>query len=114
MAPRDTIDAKLCADLSVREGDVAAKFVAGMTYREIGEALFIAPTTVRTHLSVIYQKLGVHNKMALANHFPLSRPTMSGRLRSTLPRKRPVPQSSPSCRLTIWLATIAGHALQMG
>ena len=67
MALRDYRQANSCAELSIREHDVATKFVAGMTYREIGEALFIAPTTVRTHLSAIYQKLGVHNKMALAS-----------------------------------------------
>ena len=54
------------AGLSDRERVVAAKFAEGMTYREIGEALFIAPTTVRTHLSAIYRKLGVRSKMALA------------------------------------------------
>ncbi len=54
------------ADLSDRERAVAAKFADGMTYREIGESLFIAPTTVRTHISTIYRKLGVHSKLALA------------------------------------------------
>jgi DNA-binding CsgD family transcriptional regulator len=48
---------------------VAQKFAAGMTYREIGNALFIAPTTVRTHLAAIYEKLGVRNKIELAAHF---------------------------------------------
>ena len=52
--------------LSGRERVVAAKFAGGMTYRDIGEALFIAPTTVRTHLSTIYRKLGVRSKVALA------------------------------------------------
>ena len=56
------------AGLSDRELAVAEKFAAGMTYREIGLALFIAPTTVRTHLSAIYQKLGVRNKVSLAKH----------------------------------------------
>ena len=54
--------------LSDRERAVAEKFAAGMTYREIGEALFIAPSTVRTHLAAIYEKLGVRNKVALARH----------------------------------------------
>nr|WP_255606908.1 LuxR C-terminal-related transcriptional regulator [Phyllobacterium sp. 2063] len=54
--------------MSTRELVVAKKFAEGMTYREIGTALFISPSTVRTHLSVIYQKLGIHNKLALANH----------------------------------------------
>jgi TolB-like protein/DNA-binding CsgD family transcriptional regulator len=52
--------------LSGRERVVAARFAEGMTYREIGETLFIAPTTVRTHLSAIYRKLGVRSKVALA------------------------------------------------
>ncbi|MER9256323.1 LuxR C-terminal-related transcriptional regulator [Mesorhizobium sp. M0598] len=54
--------------LSDRERAVAEKFAAGLTYREIGEALFIAPSTVRTHLASIYDKLGVRNKVALASH----------------------------------------------
>ncbi|MDX8520786.1 LuxR C-terminal-related transcriptional regulator [Mesorhizobium dulcispinae] len=54
--------------LSERERAVAEKFAAGLTYREIGEALFIAPSTVRTHLAAIYEKLGVRSKVALAMH----------------------------------------------
>ncbi|WP_245451809.1 LuxR C-terminal-related transcriptional regulator [Mesorhizobium waimense] len=45
---------------------MAEKFATGLTYREIGEALFIAPSTVRTHLAAIYEKFGVRNKVALA------------------------------------------------
>ena len=55
--------------LSGRERAVAKKFASGMTYREIGKALFIAPATVRTHLAAIYEKLGVRNKIGLAAHF---------------------------------------------
>ncbi|UVK37735.1 LuxR C-terminal-related transcriptional regulator [Mesorhizobium sp. AR10] len=54
--------------LSDRERAVAERFASGLTYREIGEALFIAPSTVRTHLAAIYEKLGVNNKIALASH----------------------------------------------
>ncbi|OAP37656.1 adenylate cyclase [Sinorhizobium glycinis] len=53
--------------LSDRERAVAERFAAGLTYREIGEALFIAPSTVRTHLATIYGKLGVRNKIELAS-----------------------------------------------
>ena len=42
------------------ERSIAAKFAEGLTYQEIGAALFIAPTTVRTHLAAIYRKLDVH------------------------------------------------------
>ncbi|TIS60059.1 MAG: adenylate cyclase [Mesorhizobium sp.] len=55
--------------LSDRERAVAEKFASGLTYREIGEALFIAPSTVRTHLATIYEKLGVRNKIGLAAYF---------------------------------------------
>ena len=55
--------------LSDRERAVAERFASGMTYREIGEKLFIAPSTVRTHLAAIYVKLGVRNKVGLAALF---------------------------------------------
>ncbi|RUU14765.1 hypothetical protein EOD10_13930 [Mesorhizobium sp. M7A.T.Ca.TU.009.01.3.2] len=55
--------------LSGREREVAEKFAAGLTYREIGKALFIAPATVRTHLATIYGKLGVRTKIGLAAYF---------------------------------------------
>ncbi|WP_342242334.1 response regulator transcription factor [Ensifer sp. OTU672] len=48
--------------LSDRERAVAERFAAGLTYREIGGALFIAPSTVRTHLATIYGKLGVRQQ----------------------------------------------------
>jgi TolB-like protein/DNA-binding CsgD family transcriptional regulator len=55
------------SQLSERERMVATNFARGMSYRQISESLFIAPTTVRTHLSAIYRKLGIHNKVALVN-----------------------------------------------
>lgn len=61
------VNANPISGLSTREHVVATKFAKGLTYREIGEALFISPMTVRTHLSVIYQKLGVHSKLELAS-----------------------------------------------
>ena len=65
----DASKAQALDALSGRERAVAEKFASGMTYREIGKALFIAPTTVRTHLATIYEKLGVRNKIGLAAHF---------------------------------------------
>ena len=55
--------------LSGREALVAGKFAEGLTYRQVSEALTISPTTVRTHLSAIYQKLGIRNKAALVSLF---------------------------------------------
>lgn len=66
------------APLSKRERQIAARFAAGMTNREIGIALFIAPATVRTHLATIYRKLGIGSKLALAQLFaPEARTTPS-------------------------------------
>jgi len=51
--------------LSKRERLIAERFAEGLTYREIGGALYIAPSTVRTHIAAIYRKLKVRNKAAL-------------------------------------------------
>ncbi|MER8437101.1 LuxR C-terminal-related transcriptional regulator [Mesorhizobium sp. M1393] len=69
MMLNDASKAQTLDALSGRERAVAEKFAAGMTYREIGNALFIAPTTVRTHLASIYEKLGVRTKIGLAAYF---------------------------------------------
>jgi DNA-binding CsgD family transcriptional regulator len=51
--------------LSARERQIAEAYAAGRSYRQIAEQLFIAPATVRTHLSTIYRKLGVSSKIEL-------------------------------------------------
>jgi TolB-like protein/Flp pilus assembly protein TadD len=51
--------------LSSREHMVAERYASGDTYKQIAEALSIAPTTVRSHVTSIYSKLGVKNKPAL-------------------------------------------------
>jgi DNA-binding CsgD family transcriptional regulator len=53
--------------LSPRESEVAKRFGAGQSYKEVARALGISPTTVRNHLQVIYGKLDVNDKAALAN-----------------------------------------------
>jgi TolB-like protein/DNA-binding CsgD family transcriptional regulator len=52
-------------ELSRRERQIAHAYAEGANYREIGTRLFIAPSTVRTHLSTIYRKLGVTSKIEL-------------------------------------------------
>lgn len=51
--------------LSAREREVARAYANGDTYHRIAERLFIAPSTVRTHLATIYRKLGVSSKLEL-------------------------------------------------
>src|SRR5262249_12516955 len=48
--------------LTDRETDVLLHVAKGMRNREIAEALWIAPGTVRKHLDNIYAKLGVDNR----------------------------------------------------
>lgn len=55
------------AELSSREEEIARAYAAGNGYRAIADQLFIAPSTVRTHLSTIYRKLGVSSKIDLLN-----------------------------------------------
>jgi DNA-binding CsgD family transcriptional regulator/GAF domain-containing protein len=51
--------------LSPREKEIAEAYANGDTYHQIAERLFIAPSTVRTHLAAIYRKLGVSSKLQL-------------------------------------------------
>ncbi|HEX8745047.1 MAG TPA: LuxR C-terminal-related transcriptional regulator [Thermoleophilaceae bacterium] len=51
--------------LTPTELEVTRHAAAGLTNAEIGEAMLIAPGTVKTHLSHIYAKLGLRNRAAL-------------------------------------------------
>jgi DNA-binding NarL/FixJ family response regulator len=55
--------------LTSRESDIARRFGLGMNYQEIAAELHISPATVRNHLSNVYGKLGVSNKIELAKLF---------------------------------------------
>ena len=52
-------------NLTQREQEVADLLIKGTTYAKIGETLFISMPTVKTHVSNIYRKVGVKNKMEL-------------------------------------------------
>jgi DNA-binding CsgD family transcriptional regulator len=51
--------------LSPREDEVARRYVAGCSYKEIARALGSSPSTVRTQLQDVYRKLGVHSRISL-------------------------------------------------
>jgi DNA-binding NarL/FixJ family response regulator len=54
------------AVLSQRERQTLALAFTGLTNAEIGARLFVAPSTVKTHLSAAFQKLGVHSRSEAA------------------------------------------------
>lgn len=55
--------------LSVREDEVLRLVSAGLTDREIGEALHISPRTVGRHVGSVLTKLGVRNRAAAARRY---------------------------------------------
>lgn len=66
------------ADLSQREVQIAQAYAGGQTYQSIADTLCIAPSTVRTHLSTIYRKLGVSSKLELHERFGAAEITKFG------------------------------------
>ena len=54
-------------NLTTREKDIAKLVREGLTYKEIGEKLFIAERTVTKHVQNIFEKVEVSNKIELAN-----------------------------------------------
>ncbi len=55
--------------LSAREQEIAEAFSGGESYSQIADRLCISPSTVRTHLTTVYRKLGVSSKLELHRHF---------------------------------------------
>lgn len=53
----------LVNDLSNREKEVLRLLAQGLDNKEIATRLFIAEQTVKNHVSVIYSKLGVHDRV---------------------------------------------------
>ena len=56
---------KRISSLTDRERQVIALITEGLKNRQIAERLFISPTTVTHHLSSIYSKLGVSDRLEL-------------------------------------------------
>jgi len=62
--PEDELEAlSTAASISAREREVLQSLNAGLSNQEIAAALSIAECTVKTHLTNIYRKLGVNNRM---------------------------------------------------
>jgi DNA-binding NarL/FixJ family response regulator len=77
------------AELSDRQRDVLRLLADGCSNEEIAARLFISRNTVKFHLRLIYQRLGVRNRVEAADHVrgrgphPIGwlGPTREGRLR---------------------------------
>ena len=54
------------ASLTEREKEVLSQICKGMKNKAIAESLFITETTVRHHLTSIFEKLNVKSRLALA------------------------------------------------
>ena len=54
-------------DITAREKDIIIHLLEGKSNKEIGESLFISHKTVENHLSRIYQKTGVRNRLELVS-----------------------------------------------
>lgn len=54
--------------LSIREAEIIVEILKARRNKEIGDSLSISEKTVKNHLSSIYEKLNIHNRIGLINH----------------------------------------------
>ncbi|WP_298460388.1 LuxR C-terminal-related transcriptional regulator [uncultured Cellulomonas sp.] len=69
---------EMAVHLSVRELEVARLVVAGHTYREISERLYISAKTVEHHMARMRQRLGLESRAALLSHLRARVATLPG------------------------------------
>jgi DNA-binding NarL/FixJ family response regulator len=70
--------------LTVRELEVLALVAKGLLQKQVAQKLSISPKTVGTHMSHIFEKLGVHSQgqaVAAAHELDLLGPFLSQRVR---------------------------------
>jgi DNA-binding CsgD family transcriptional regulator len=68
--------------LTPTETDIVRLVAEGLTNKQIGERLIMGAETVKTHLSHVYDKLGIHSRTALATELAtLQQPTNGRRQR---------------------------------
>jgi len=61
----ESIELMETVELTEREREIVRLVLAGLSNREIGEQLYIAESTVKKHMSHIYEKLEVKNREQL-------------------------------------------------
>lgn len=57
------------SSLTPRERELVRLALTGMTYREIGEALSLAPSSVKRYFVTLYKKIGINNREQLKQSF---------------------------------------------
>ncbi|HTX71377.1 MAG TPA: LuxR C-terminal-related transcriptional regulator [Rectinemataceae bacterium] len=63
---QDSLDAAVAAfGITARERSIILMLMQGITNKEIADALFIAPNTVKNHIANIYQKTGAGTRVEL-------------------------------------------------
>lgn len=62
---KDSIEKKLFVTLTDKEYDILIGFKDGLTYKEVGEKLFISVNTVKTYQKRLFQLLSVSSKYEL-------------------------------------------------
>jgi DNA-binding NarL/FixJ family response regulator len=55
--------------ITEREKEIIFSVMKGLSNKEISDNLFISVNTVKTHIANVYQKMGVSQRMDLANLF---------------------------------------------
>lgn len=65
-APKDPTPTVLSSPLTPRELEVLQLVASGLTDAQVAEKLVISPRTVNTHMTSIFNKLGVSSRMAAA------------------------------------------------
>ncbi|RIK16720.1 MAG: DNA-binding response regulator [Acidobacteria bacterium] len=71
--PEQTRAVRAVATLSPRESEVAELVAEGLSNGEIGERLYVSPSTVKAQLSSVQDKLGVDNRVMVAVTVTLAR-----------------------------------------
>jgi DNA-binding CsgD family transcriptional regulator len=61
--------ARTVADLTERETEIAEMVASGSSNKQVAAALFLSEKTVESHLSRVYDKLGVRSRVELARQY---------------------------------------------
>lgn len=70
-APLDTEPTSGWGLLTTREGDILVRLMNGERVSRIAADLYLSPSTVRSHLSSVFKKVGVHSQAELIDRLQL-------------------------------------------